>query len=255
MRRVDINSDLGESFGAYTIGSDEAVMQYATSVNIACGFHAGDPVVMEKTVALARAAGVGVGAHPGYPDLQGFGRRRLAMSPSEARAAVIYQIGALQGFLNAAGLTLQHVKLHGALYNAAATDDALARAVCLGVRDAAPGAILLGLSGSAMLRAAEQAGLRAAGEVFADRAYNDDGTLVSRSLPGAVLHDAGFAIARAVRMVKEGVVESVNGKPTPVRADSICVHGDNANALEFVRRLRRALEAEGVVVAPLGAPN
>lgn len=252
MISVDINSDLGESFGAYTIGMDAEVICSVTSVNVACGFHAGDPLVMEKTVRLAAQSGTEVGAHPGYPDLQGFGRRSLAMSPDEVRACVMYQVGALQGFLRAQGMTLQHVKPHGAMYNDAAVSPQIARAICLGVKAVAPDAVLLGLAGSCLLDEAQKLGLQTASEVFADRAYNDDGTLVSRRLPGAVLHDADTAIARTVRLVREGVVESVSGRMIPIRADSICVHGDNPSALDFVRRIRSSLEAAGVAVRAMG---
>lgn len=250
--RIDLNSDLGESFGAYTIGMDEKILRSVTSANVACGFHAGDPAVMEKTVRLAREAGAAVGAHPGFPDLQGFGRRNLAMSPDEARSCVMYQVGALQAFLAAEGMTLQHVKLHGALYNMAAADYKLSRAICEGIRRIAPDAVFLGLSGSCMLEAAQDAGLKTAGEVFADRAYNEDGTLVSRRLPGAVLHDPEEAIARTIRMVTEGKVRAVTGTDIPIRADSVCVHGDNESALVFVRRIRESLEQAGVAVRALG---
>lgn len=248
---MDLNSDLGESFGAWSKGMDEEVIRHVTSINAACGFHAGDPSVMERTVQLAREHGVSVGAHPGYPDLQGFGRRKLAMKPEEARTAVMYQIGALQAFLTAAGMRMQHVKLHGALYNAAAEDEDLARAVCDGIRRVNPELIFLGLSGSRMLKAAGEAGLRTAGEVFADRAYEDDGTLVPRNREGAVLQDAETAAARCIRMIREGVVESIHGKLIPVQADSICVHGDHAAALAFARTIRKRLEEAKIRVCPL----
>ncbi len=253
MLRVDMNADLGESFGAYTIGADETLMRLVTSANIACGFHAGDPSVMERTVALAAEAGTAVGAHPGYPDLQGFGRRHVGMTLGEIRAMLIYQIGALRGFCAARSVPLRHVKLHGALYNEAAVDRDLARTVCQAVRDVAPEVSVFCLSGSVMLSEAERAGLRAASEVFADRAYNDDGTLVSRKTPGSVLHDAEAVARRVVGMVRDGAVESVNGNRVPLRADSICVHGDNAAAVELARRVREALEAEGVAVKAFGA--
>jgi len=253
MKRIDLNADLGESFGAYTIGMDEEILRSVTSANVACGFHAGDPTVMARTVHLAKEAGVAVGAHPGFPDLQGFGRRNLAMSPGEAASCVIYQVGALRAFLSAEGMRLQHVKLHGALYNMAAADYELSRAICDSIRKIAPDAVFLGLSGSRMLEAARDAGLQTAGEVFADRAYNDDGSLVSRRLPGAVLHDPEEAIARTVRMVTEGKVRSINGRDLPIRADSVCVHGDNESALVFVRRIREALEQAGVSVCPITA--
>lgn len=251
MLKVDMNSDLGESFGAYHLGMDAEILSYVTSANVACGMHAGDPVVMMQTVELAKSAHVAVGAHPGYPDLQGFGRRSMALSPAEAKAYTVYQMGALTAFLKAQGMTLQHVKLHGALYNNAAVDEKLALAICEGIQAVQPDIILLGLANSRMIDAARKVGLRAASEVFADRAYNDDGTLVSRKLPGAVLHDADLAIARTVRMVREGVVETISGKVIPIQADSICVHGDNASALEFVSRIRKALQDEGVSIVPL----
>ena len=252
MKRVDLNSDLGESFGAYTIGMDEKILGVVTSVNVACGFHAGDPTVMEKTVRMAKENGVAVGAHPGFPDLQGFGRRKLAMSNDEARTCVMYQVGALRAFLEANGMQLQHVKLHGALYNMAAVDPDLSEAICRGIRSVAPDAVFLGLAGSKMAEAAQTVGLGFASEVFADRAYNDDGTLVSRKLPGAVLHDADAVIERVIRMVTEGRVRSINGVDIPIRADSICVHGDNPDALDFVYKIRNALEKAGIEVAAFG---
>lgn len=251
MRAVDLNSDLGESFGAYTIGMDEQVLRHITSANVACGWHAGDPEVVERTVRATAAAGTAVGAHPGYPDLLGFGRRNMALSPDEARTAVMYQVGALQAFLKAQGLPLQHVKPHGALYNTAAKDMALALAICEGVRAVAPDAIILGLAGSCLLKAAQQLGLRWASEVFADRAYQADGSLVPRSQPGAVITDPDCAIRRAVRMVKEGVVTTADGTELPILAHSICVHGDNPAAVAFVEAIHAALVAEGIKVSKL----
>ncbi|MBR4131393.1 MAG: 5-oxoprolinase subunit PxpA [Oscillospiraceae bacterium] len=248
MYLVDLNADLGESFGAYTIGMDSEVLRYITSANVACGFHAGDPVVMEKTVALAKERDTRVGAHPGYPDLMGFGRRNLKIKPAEAKAYIKYQVGALLAFTNAAGVKMQHVKPHGAFYNMAAVDDALALAICEGVYEVDPSLILLGLAGSAHIRAAEKVGLRVASEVFADRAYMEDGTLVPRGTPGAMVHDRDLAIERTVRMVKEGVVETLSGKIIPIRADSICVHGDNPDAIGFTEKIRDAMIAEGVTV-------
>ena len=252
MSTVDINADLGESFGAYTLGHDAEIMRCVTSANVACGFHAGDPVVMERTVSLAKAAGVAVGAHPGYPDLQGFGRRKLAMSAHELQAAVVYQLGALRAFLEAQGLRMQHVKLHGALYNLAAADEALSLEICQAIRAVDPGLAFYGLAGSAILRAAEQAGLQPVSEVFADRAYNEDGTLVSRSLPGAVLHDPALVAQRVISMVREGTVCTITGKTIRLRADSICVHGDNADAVALAQRIRQALEREGIVLRAPG---
>ncbi|RKO68038.1 LamB/YcsF family protein [Desulfofundulus salinus] len=248
---VDLNADVGESFGAYKIGMDEEVIKYISSANIACGLHAGDPVVMEKTINLAAEYGVGVGAHPGYPDLQGFGRRNMALSPAEVKAYVMYQIGAIMSFARAAGVRVVHVKPHGALYNIAAKDPSIALAIVEAIKAVDEELILLALAGSEMVKAARAAGLKVAQEVFADRAYNADGTLVARSKPGAVIHDPGTAIPRAVRMVTEGKVTAINGEEVSIEADSICVHGDNPQAIEFVRKLRKALEAAGVSIKPL----
>ena len=222
MYRVDLNSDLGESFGNYTIGMDEEILKYVSSANVACGWHAGDAMVMEKTVALAKEFGTAVGAHPGFPDLVGFGRRNMAVTPDEAKA-----------------------------YNMAAVDEKLAIAMCEAVYEVDKDIIFMGLAGSKMITAAEKVGLRAASEVFADRAYNDDGTLVSRKLPGAVIKDKDLAIKRVIRMVKEGKVESINGNDIAIKADSICVHGDNPKALEFVKNIRETLIAEGVEIKNL----
>lgn len=251
MFRVDLNSDLGESYGRYTIGMDERIIPLVTSANVACGYHASDPVVMQKTVREAKKAGIGVGAHPGFPDLMGFGRRNMAVTPEEAKAYVKYQLGALQAFAKAHGVKIQHVKPHGALYNMAAVDEKLAKAMCEAVYEVDKDIIFMGLAGSKMITAAEEIGLKAASEVFADRAYNDDGTLVSRKLPGAVIKDKELAIKRVVRMVKEGKVESINGKDIDIKADSICVHGDNPKALEFVKNIRETLEKEGVTISSL----
>ena len=248
MSCVDLNCDLGESFGAYSIGLDAQVIPHVSSVNIACGYHAGDPVVMEKTVALAKQYGVGIGAHPGLPDLMGFGRRPMNIAPAEAAVYVKYQLGALQAFVQAQGLRLQHVKPHGALYNMAAKDEALAKAIAEAVASVDSSIRLMGLAGSLMLVEAEKAGLAVISEVFADRAYNDDGSLVNRCLPGAVIHDAQEAAKRAVTMAKEHKVVSINGKEIPLQADSICVHGDNAQAIELVSAIRSALEAEGIAI-------
>ena len=251
MYKVDLNADLGESFGAYTIGMDQDVLKHISSANVACGFHAGDPVVMEKTVAMAAANGTAVGAHPGFPDLQGFGRRNMVVSAEEAKAYIKYQVGALLAFTKAQGIKLQHVKPHGAFYNMAGKDLALAKAICEGIKEVDPDLILLGLAGSQHIVAAQEVGLRCASEVFADRAYMDDGSLAPRKMPGAVIHNADLAVARTIRMVKEGVVETVTGNLLNIKADSVCVHGDNPQAVEFVKRLREALEAEGVEIVPM----
>ena len=251
MLTVDLNADLGESFGRYTLGMDGRILPVISSANIACGFHASDPVVMEKTVMLAKQAGVAVGAHPGYPDLMGFGRRNMAVSPAEARAYILYQLGALDAFLRPLGMKLRHVKPHGAFYNMAAVDYTLAKAVCEAVRDFDPGLILLGLSGSELIRAAEDTGLKACSEVFADRAYEEDSTLVSRNRPGAVITDEGEAIRRVIRMVTEGKVTAVTGKDVSIRADSVCVHGDGEKAVLFAESIRKALEENGIRVSPM----
>jgi UPF0271 protein len=251
MYQVDLNCDLGESFGAYRIGMDEEVLPFISSANIACGFHAADPVVMDRTVKLAAERHVMAGAHPGFPDLMGFGRRNMNVSPAEAKAYVMYQVGALDAFCRAQNVKMQHVKPHGALYNMAGKDHALALAICEGIQAVNPDLILLGLSGSQMLLAAEEIGLKAAKEVFADRAYEEDGSLVARTKPGAMIEDEDLAVARVIRMVKEGKVEAVTGKEIAIRADSICVHGDGPKALAFVRKIRAALEQEGIQIAPL----
>lgn len=247
--KVDLNCDLGESFGAYTIGADDKILPYITSANVACGFHASDPLVMQKTVQLAKEAGVKIGAHPGYPDLMGFGRRNMNVTPKEVKAYIQYQLGALMAFCTAANVTLHHVKPHGAMYNMAAKDEALAHAVCEAVYEIDPSIVLLALSQSAMIKAANETGLRTASEVFADRAYEEDGTLVARSKPGSMITEEDTAIKRVVRMVKEGVVTSITGKEIELRADSICVHGDGEKALVFTQKIKKALEEEHILVA------
>ena len=251
MTKVDLNCDLGESFGAYTIGMDEKVIPLISSCNIACGFHASDPEVMQKTVRLAKEAGIGIGAHPGYPDLMGFGRRNLNVSPAEAGAYITYQLGALYAFARSAGVRIQHVKPHGAFYNMAGKDHALALAIAKAVQAFDPELILLGLAGSESVKAAQEIGLPAAREVFADRAYMPDGSLMPRTMEGAVIHDEAEAIRRVVRMVKEHRVTACDGTDIEIVPDSICVHGDNEKALTFVTQIRAALGAEGVEIAPL----
>ena len=243
MPSIDLNCDLGESFGAYTIGMDAEILPYVTSANIACGFHAGDPSVMQKSVLLCKKYGVQVGAHPGLPDLQGFGRRRMAIFPAEAEADVMYQIGALKAFCDAAGVP------HGALYNMAARDPVLAAAICRAVQAAAPGAVLLALSGSEMVKAANAIGLPVASEVFADRGYRADGSLVPRGAPGAMIEDEDTAIARVLQMAAQGTVQADDGSTVTLQADSVCVHGDGPKALAFVQKISAALLAAGTAVA------
>ncbi|BDF32003.1 LamB/YcsF family protein [Lachnospiraceae bacterium] len=252
MHTVDLNCDLGESFGNYKCGLDEEVIRYISSANVACGFHASDPAVMTRTVALARENGVSVGAHPGYPDLQGFGRRDMDASPAEVKAMVQYQIGALEAFCTAQGISLAHVKPHGAMYNMAGRDETLAEAICEGIYEVDPGLVLLGLSGSRMLEAAKRTGLKCAKEVFADRAYEEDGTLVARNVPGALITDEDEAVERVLRIVKDGVVTAITGRDIEVAADSVCIHGDGPKALAFAAKIRKALEREAVRIVPLG---
>lgn len=251
MNKVDLNCDLGESFGNYKLGLDEEVIPYISSANIACGFHASDPAVMEKTVVMAKENNVSAGAHPGYPDLVGFGRRNMTVSPKEVKAMVMYQIGALSAFCTANQITMQHVKPHGAMYNMAGKDSALATAICEAIYEVNPHYILLGQSGSELQKAAERTGLKFAREVFADRAYEEDGSLVARSKPGAVITDENIAIDRVISMVKYGKVTAVTGKEIEAPADSICVHGDGIKAVEFVKKIRERLEAENISIVPM----
>ncbi len=248
---VDLNADLGESFGTYKLGLDEELLNHITSANIACGFHAGDYMVMQKTVSMAVSKNVGVGAHPGFPDLQGFGRRNMHMKPEEVRNLVIYQIGALQAFARAEGTELKHVKSHGALYNMAAVNYELAKAIAEAVKKTVPDAILLALANSEMVKAANDVGVKVAQEVFADRAYNPDGTLVPRSIPGAVIQDPTQATERALRMVLEGKVTAIDGQEVHIVADSICVHGDNPQAVKLASNIRKELERAGVALVEL----
>ena len=249
--QIDLNSDVGESFGAYRIGADADLVPHVTSVNVACGYHAGDPGVMRATVRLARAAGAAVGAHPGFPDLVGFGRRELRASPRDVEDMVVYQIGALAAMARAEGVALAHVKAHGALYNMAARDRTLADAIAAAVRAVDPSLVLFGLPGSELLRAGEAAGLAVASEGFADRAYAPDGSLASRTTAGSVLHDPDVVVRRALDMIQHGRVTTVTGSQLAFRVDTLCVHGDTPGAPDLVRRLRQGLEQQGIVVAPL----
>ena len=249
---IDINCDLGEMSLADGTGNDEAIMPFISSVNIACGFHAGDPLTIEQTVRSAIRNDVSIGAHPGYPDRENFGRKPMSMSQRELRAMILYQAGAVKAMAEAAGARMRHVKLHGALYNTAATDYIMSMNIVRAVKDLDSSLVLVGLSGSQLIRAARNAGLACASEVFADRAYNDDGTLVSRIVEGAVLHDTDLMIRRVIRMIREKVVESISGRLIPIEADTVCIHGDNETAPEFVKKLAEALRAEGIAVRPPG---
>ena len=251
MNYVDLNSDLGESFGRYSLGMDSQIIPLISSANVACGFHAGDPLVMEKTVGLIRHHNIQIGAHPGFLDLMGFGRRNMDISPKEARAYMIYQIGALDAFCKSENISLQHVKPHGALYNMAAKDYDLARGICEGIAAVNKDLIVLGLSGSQMILAAKDVGLKVALEVFADRAYEEDGSLVARGKEGAIIHDEEVAINRVIRMIKEKKVTAITGKDISIQADSVCVHGDGEKALLFVEKISRRLLEENIGIAPL----
>ncbi len=250
---IDLNCDMGESFGRYHLGSDAAIIPYITSANIACGFHAGDPLVMAETVALAVKAGVNVGAHPGYPDLQGFGRRNMDLTPSEVEAMVLYQVAALAGFARAAGVELVHVKPHGALYNQAAKNLSLAAAVARGVARFSRGLVLVGLAGSSLIAAGQDAGLQVASEGFADRAYNPDGSLRSRSLPGAVYSRPEDAAAQAVSLAQQGIPITFGSQTTYAPVDTLCIHGDTPGAVEFARAVRAALETAGIKIIGFGS--
>ncbi|MBY0084238.1 LamB/YcsF family protein [Brevibacillus sp. M2.1A] len=248
MKSVDLNCDMGESFGAYRIGNDEAILRYVSSANVACGFHAGDPGTMRKTVQMALEAGVAIGAHPGFADLVGFGRRNMEISPEEAYDLVVYQIGALQGFVRAEGGVMHHVKPHGALYNMAATRPALAESIALAIYKVNPELVLYGLAGSELTRAGEKIGLATAHEVFADRTYQQDGTLTPRNQPNAMITDQQQSLQQVIRMVRDGLVLTQQGVDIPIQADTICIHGDGAHALEFAQSIREALLVAGIPI-------
>ena len=254
MATIDLNSDMGEGYGPWPMGDDERLASLVSSINVACGFHASDPATMRRTVRLAKRHGLAVGAHPSYPDRVGFGRRPLGAMPDEVRDDVTYQVGALWAFCRAEGLPLRHVKPHGALYNAAARDEALATAICEAVRAIDPALVLVALAGSRMLEVARRLGLRAVGEAFADRAYTPEGALLSRQEPGAVLHDPAVVAARAVRMARERKVSAVDGTVVTVDAETICLHGDTPGAANLAAAVRAALDREGIAVRPLPPP-
>jgi 5-oxoprolinase (ATP-hydrolysing) subunit A len=250
MNSIDLNCDMGESFGAYTIGADAEVMRSISSANVACGFHGGDPGVMRRTVRLAKASGVAIGAHPGFPDLVGFGRREMKVDPADVEDMVLYQVGALAAIAASEGIKLRHVKAHGALYNMAAKDRPLADAIARAVRAFDPSMILFVLPESELQRAGDAAGLRVALEGFADRAYEPDGSLTPRSRPGAVIHDAATVVQRAVRMATDGRVTATNGLDIDMRVTTICTHGDTPGAAALTRALREGLERAGISIGP-----
>ncbi|QOV11740.1 LamB/YcsF family protein [Viridibacillus arvi] len=248
MFRVDLNCDLGESFGQYKLGEQEEILNYITSANVACGFHAGDPTVMRETVKMAIAKGVKIGAHPGLPDLNGFGRRPMQITPQEGYDMVVYQIGALQGFLSTFGEKMQHVKPHGALYNMAAKDQALSEAIAQAVYDVSPELVLFGLAGSELTMAGEKLGLQTAHEVFSDRTYQADGSLTSRTQSDALVTDEEQSVNQVVTMVKEGYIESQQQTKVLLRADTVCIHGDGIHALAFAKYIRNTLEKNNINV-------
>jgi UPF0271 protein len=251
---IDLNCDIGESFGAYKLGLDEEVIKHITSANIACGWHAGDPMVMDRTVKMAKENGVGVGAHPGYPDLLGFGRRNMDCLPSEIRNYVIYQVGALRAFCDVHGVRLRHVKPHGNLYNTAVENEAVARAVAEAIAGVDSKLIYVALAGAKtehVSRIGKEMGLTVAFEAFPDRAYTPEGTLLSRRQPGAVIKEPEKVAARALKMAKEGKVVAIDGSEIPLGAQTLCVHGDTPGAVDLVKEIRDLLEKEGIQVKPM----
>lgn len=249
--KVDLNADLGEGFGAWTMGNDAALLDIVTSANVACGFHAGDPDVMARTMRMAVERGVGIGAHPGLPDLQGFGRRRMEIAAPSLANIVRYQLGAAEAMAQTAGGRVRHLKLHGALANMAGEDEAIARVAYEAALDLRPDLVVVVLAGTAQQTACEAIGCTWAGEIYADRAYEDDATLVDRRRPGAMIHDPDVAGERVAAMVRDGAIHAVSGGRIPVRIDTVCVHGDGAEAMAIAAAVRRALEAAGAEIAPL----
>lgn len=248
MYKIDLNSDIGESFGNYTIGNDEGIIPYITAANAACGFHAGDPMVMDKVARLAKENNVALGAHPGYPDLMGFGRRKMNLSYDEVKNYVKYQIGALGAFAKTYGLKLHHVAPHGAMGNQCQNDEQVSNAIVDAVLDYDPDLIIYYCAGAVLGEIAEDRGLRTCCEIFADRAYMDDLSLVPRKMEGAMITDEDLAIRRCIRMVKEGKVTSINGKKLDIKGETLCVHGDGAKALLFVEKIRQAFIDEGIAI-------
>lgn len=249
MLSVDLNCDLGESYGLFKIGNDEEILKHITSANIACGFHAGDYNVMMETVKMAKAHGVKIGAHPGFPDLHGFGRRDMHLTQQEIYNLVVYQIGALEAVARTCGTKVFHVKPHGAMYNMAVRDKHVADAIAEAVVDVNPQLVLFGLAGSLMVKAGKEKGLRVAHEVFADRNYQPDGMLTPRSHANAMIHDTENAIKRVIRMITEGKIAAIDGTDLEITADTICVHGDEPQTLEFVVKLKQALINEEIAVS------
>jgi 5-oxoprolinase (ATP-hydrolysing) subunit A len=249
MKKIDLNCDMGESYGAWMMGADAEVMPFITSANIACGFHAGDPATIRNTVRLAVERGVAVGAHPSLPDLMGFGRRAMRISPQEMYDLIIYQAGAVEAFARVAGTKLHHVKCHGALYNMAAMDEGLSEAMVRAVKDLGSGVMLYALSQSKNFQLAKKANIPVAGEVFADRGYSDDGSLAPRDQPGGLIEDAAASVKQVLAMIEQGYVTSLSGKRVPVAADTLCLHGDQPGAVVFAQTLRKVFSEKGIAVA------
>lgn len=252
-RTIDLNCDMGEAFGIYQFGADLDIIGSISSANIACGWHAGDPVVMEARVKLCKEHGVAIGAHPGFPDLMGFGRRNMNCSPAELRSYILYQVGALQGFVRSQGLKLSHVKAHGNLYNMAAVNAEMARSIAQAVYDLDSELVFVGLAGSELCKAGRQIGLRVAEEVFADRAYKPDGNLVPRGEPGAVFHEVEQAVQRIVQLVEKGTLTAQDGSEIAVQGDTICLHGDTPGAADYAKAVRQQLEQRGIEVRAMNA--
>jgi len=249
VKTIDLNCDMGESYGAWKMGADAEVMPFITSANIACGFHAGDPATIRKTVRLAVDHGVAIGAHPSLPDLQGFGRRSMTITPQEMYDLVLYQAGAVEAFARAAGVRLHHVKCHGALYNMAANDEPLSDACARAVKDLGGNVMLYALSGSRMMECAAKLEVRAVGECFADRGYQDDGTLAPRNMPGGMIEDERKSVAQALAMIEQGQVTSLSGRRVAVAPGTLCLHGDQPGAVAFARALRAAFREHGISIA------
>ena len=249
MKTIDLNCDMGESYGAWKMGADADLMPFITSANIACGFHGGDPATIRKTVRLALDHGVAIGAHPSLPDIQGFGRRVMKISPQEMYDLVVYQAGAVEAFARAAGGRLHHVKCHGALYNMAAVDEGLSEAMARAVRDLGGDVMIYALSNSKMMDTVKRQKIRVVGEVFADRGYSDDGTLAPRDRPGGMIEDAQQSVRQALAMIEEGYVTSLSGKRVPVSADTLCLHGDQPGAVAFAKEIRKAFTDRGISLA------
>ena len=252
MKQIDLNSDMGESFGKYKLGNDEAVMKYISSANIACGFHAGDPHVLKYTIQMAKETNTAVGAHPGLPDLLGFGRRAMDVSPDELYDYCVYQIGAVQAFCAALGVPFQHVKCHGILEVMTTQKPALAEAVAAAVKDVDPNLLYMTIAGTCLYQTCKAAGLRVVGEAYGDRAYNEDGTLVSRKLPGSVIHDAETVVQRITQFLETGNMPTYTGGAVKIDAQSICMHGDTPGAAQMIKTLRERLDTLGVRVVPAG---